>query len=273
MTVTSSSTFVEASFNYTAARSEKHQFTAESSGGREEQAQDVILRHDFKVHDARALPDAPTLDRQGFSIHTLGSTVDDFFDEQQVRDRYYEEVTELVRSVTGAKRVEAFDYNIRCNPMAEAGRNGAQHAVRFAHNDYTERSGPIRLRDLFPEDADELLGHRFAVINVWKPIRVIADDMPLAVCDARSILDGELLATDLKYSDRTGEIYSLAYNSEHQWFYYSRMRTDEALLLKCYDSEKDGRARFTAHSAFANPDAAPDAAPRESIEVRTMAFF
>ena len=189
MTVTSSSTFVEASFNYTAAHSEKHQFTAESSGGREEQAQDVILRHDFRVLDARALADAPTLDLQGFSIHTLDSTVGDFFDEQQVRDQYYKEVTELVRTVTGAQRVEAFDYNIRCNAMADAGENGAQHAVRFAHNDYTERSGPIRLRDLFPEQADNLalldikgyalqdvtltvIGMKIVYLKHWSPPRL-----------------------------------------------------------------------------------------------------
>jgi hypothetical protein len=273
MSDTNSSSFVEASFNYTAATQEKHQFLAESSGGREGQARDVILRHDFKVHNARELSDAATLDVEGFSIHSLESAVGDFFDPAQVRSTYYAEATELVRWVTGARRVEAFDYNIRSNPMAEAGENGAQHAVRFAHNDYTERSGPVRVRDLFPDEADELLGRRFAVINVWKPIRVVADDMPLAICDARSIRDGELLATDLEYSDRTGEIYSLAFNPEHEWFYYPRMATDEVLLLKCYDSEKDGRARFTAHSAFANPAAASDAPARESIEVRTIAFF
>lgn len=271
MSTTGSS--VQASFNYTAATAEKPQFTAESSGGQEGQARDVILRRDFTVHDARALAEPPSLDREGFSLHRLVSTIDDFFDSQQVRTRYYEEAAELVARVTGAARVEAFDYNIRSNPMAEAGLNGAQHAVRFAHNDYTERSGPIRVRDLFPEEADRLLARRFAVINVWKPIRVVADDMPLAVCDARSIGEGELLATDLSYSDRTGEIYSLAYSDHHRWFYYPRMTPDEVLLLKCYDSRKDGRARFTAHSAFSNPAAEPDAPARESIEVRTLAFF
>lgn len=271
--MSSTSSSVEASFNYTAATAEKHQFVAESSGGREGQARDVILRREFEVHDARALPEPPSLDREGFALHRLESEVKNFFDEREVRGRYYEEAADLVARVTGARRVEAFDYNIRSNPMAEAGENGAQHAVRFAHNDYTERSGPIRVRDLFPDEADELLSRRFAVINVWKPIRVIADDMPLAVCDARSIGDGELLATDLRYSDRTGEIYSLAYSAEHRWLYYPRMTPEEVLLLKCYDSATDGRARFTAHSAFDNPTADPDSPARESIEVRTLAFF
>ena len=51
------------------------------------------------------------------------------------------------------------------------------------------------------------------------------------------------------------------------------MTRDEALVFKVYDSEKDGRARFTAHTAFEDPNT-PDGAPeRESIEMRTIAFF
>ena len=51
------------------------------------------------------------------------------------------------------------------------------------------------------------------------------------------------------------------------------MRRDEALLIKGYDSRHDGRARFTPHTAFQDPHTLPGAPPRESIEVRTLAFF
>ncbi len=50
------------------------------------------------------------------------------------------------------------------------------------------------------------------------------------------------------------------------------MQTDEAMLLKCFDSDS-GRARFTAHTAFEDPTSPKDARARESIEVRTLAFF
>jgi len=79
--------------------------------------------------------------------------------------------------------------------------------------------------------------------------------------------------TDLKYRDRTGEVYSLAFNPNHRWFYFPQMQKNEALLLKCYDSMEDGRARFSAHSAFEDPTSPPDAKPRESIEARTLVFF
>jgi hypothetical protein len=50
------------------------------------------------------------------------------------------------------------------------------------------------------------------------------------------------------------------------------MMTYEALLLKCYDSETDGRARFAPHTAFVDPTTPADAPLRESIELRTLVF-
>jgi len=98
-------------------------------------------------------------------------------------------------------------------------------------------------------------------------------DAPLAVCDAATVAVSDLVAQDLIYRDRTGEIYCLTYNPAHRWFYAPAMRRDEVLLLKCYDSLKDGRARFMPHTSFDDPTAPPDMLPRESIELRTLAFF
>ena len=79
-----------------------------------------------------------------------------------------------------------------------------QTPVRSAHNDYTERSGPQRVVDLMGEqEAKTLLRHRYAIINVWKPIHGPVKQVPLAFCDARSIGSGQLLDTDLVYPDRT----------------------------------------------------------------------
>ncbi len=108
--------------------------------------------------------------------------------------------------------------------------------------------------------------------QAWTPLRRPVEGAPLAVCDARTIAPGDLVETDLRYRDRTGEVYSLRFSPAHRWFYFSRMRPDETMLLKCFDSD-GGRARFTAHTAFDDPTASPDAPPRESIEVRTLAFF
>lgn len=230
-------------------------------------------RRRVPVHDARQVSPPPSLDREGFMLARLESAAANLYDLAAVRDVYYGEVERLVRDVTAAARVRAFDHNVRCAPMAARGENGAQGPVRFAHNDYTERSGPQRVRDLLPaNEADAILRGRVAVINVWKPIRGPVQEAPLAVCDARTIRPGDLVSTDLNYRDRTGEVYSLRFNPEHRWFYFPNMHADEAMLLKCFDSD-GGRARFTAHTAFDDPTSPADAAARESIEVRTLAFF
>lgn len=232
-------------------------------------------RGDFRrvrVEDARQLSPAPGLDDRGFALVQLETRVEDLYDADAVRRVYYPEVADLVAQHTGARRVLAFDHNVRNPVKAERGEDGAQAPVRFAHNDYTEASGPQRVRDLLPGEADGLLGRRFAVVNVWKPIVGPVEEWPLAFCDAGSISPADLRPTDLVYADRTGEVYSLQWNPAHRWFYYPGMRADEALLLKCYDSDPV-YARFTAHTAIEDPTSPAPAAPRESIEVRTLAFF
>ena len=146
-------------------------------------------------------------------------------------------------------------------------------AVRLAHCDYTHESGPQRVRDLLPDDAEVLLQKRVAFYNVWKPLVSKVEELPLAVCDVSSNQPGDLLLMDLKYRDRDGEIYVLRHSPKHKWIYFPEMLSSQALLLKTYDSETDGRARFMAHSAFEDPNTPENAIPRESIEVRTMAFF
>ncbi len=96
---------------------------------------------------------------------------------------------------------------------------------------------------------------------------------PLALLDARSIAPEDLVSTERRAKDRIGEVQHVTYNPDHLWYYFSRQARDEAVLIKCYDSETDGRSRFAAHTAFDDPNTPPDARPRESIEARTFVFF
>jgi hypothetical protein len=227
----------------------------------------------MKIRNGRLAINKLTLDRQGFAFVRHRTQVSNFYDPEEVTRVYYPEVEQLLKQATGALRVHVFDHNVRCRPMAKRGENGAREPVKFAHNDYTFKSGPQRVRDLLPGEAERLLKRRFAEFNVWRPIRGPVEESPLAVCDATSMTLRDFVPTDLKYRDRTGEVYSVVFNPNHRWFYFPRMERDEALVLKCYDSAEDGRARFTAHTGIDDPTSAPDAAPRESIEVRTLVFF
>jgi hypothetical protein len=264
---------VEGSFNYIGATTEKpatylYKPTPDTPY-RTWQAE----RHLMAVYDGRAVADRLSLDEQGFALVRHKSAVPDFYDDAKVKTIYYPEIERLMKEATGATRVLVFDHNVRCLPMAKQGLNGAREPVRFAHNDYTPKSAPQRVRDLTGTDAETLLKSRFAFINVWRPIRGPVEESPLAVCDARSLDPRDFVATDLKYRDRTGEVFSVAYNPNHRWFYFPNMLADEALLLKCFDSADDGRARWTAHCAFDAPNSPPSPAPRESIEARMIVFF
>jgi len=145
--------------------------------------------------------------------------------------------------------------------------------VLSAHNDYTEWSGPQRVREVMGGEAERLLGRRFAIIQVWRAIRRPVQANPLAILDARSLAPEDLLVAERRYPHRVGQTYRLKYNPGHRWFYFPEMRRDEALVFKVYDSETDGRARFTPHTSFVDPATPPGSPPRQSIEARTMAFF
>jgi hypothetical protein len=231
--------------------------------------------HTVPIHDMRPIADGLTLDLQGFALLKAPTTVADFYDEAQLEATYYREAEALVKQATGASRVVVFDHTIRRRTHGVEDRTPGipRQPVTRIHGDYTEISGPQRVRDLMGAEADTLLRHRFAIVNVWRPIRGPLYDAPLAVCDAGSVADGDLVGQDLIYRDRTGEIYGLTYNPAHRWYYAPAMQANEALLLKCFDSQRDGRARFMPHTSFADPDAPADMLPRESIELRTLVFF
>ncbi len=225
------------------------------------------------IHDARPVRDRLSLDTEGVILVDSPTAFSEFYDPDRVRESYFPEIEALVMRETGAIRVVAFDHNLRSKALAKEQLHGAQMPVLFAHNDYTEESGPQRVRDLFPDEAQELLEKRFAVINAWRPTRGPVRESPLAVCDAQTMGPDDLVAMDLIYPDRIGEIQSLRFDAGHRWLYFPEMEPSEVLLLKCFDSATDGRARFTAHTAFDDPNTPADVEARESIEVRTLAFF
>ncbi|HSK30764.1 MAG TPA: CmcJ/NvfI family oxidoreductase [Candidatus Limnocylindria bacterium] len=225
------------------------------------------------VYDGRAIAGRLSLDREGFIFVTHETKMKDFFDEAEVRSVYYPETEQLVTQYSGAQRVVVFDHTLRSADSAVRDAKQISGPVRNAHNDYTEWSGPQRVRDLLPEEAEHLLKRRFAVIQTWRPIRNPVEREPLAIADARSIGTKELIPSSRVYPNRVGEVYHCTFNPEHRWYYFPRMQRNEAMVFKCFDSMKDGRARWTAHCAFDDPTSPPDAPPRESIEMRTLAFF
>lgn len=265
--------YVEAPLNYLAADSEKpFVYTAAPPPGMPQRSgrfepQIVAIR------DGRSLQRRLSLDHEGFVLMRHPTAVADFYDEAEVKRAYYPEIEHLLREATGAAKVVIFDHTVRNTAPEQQSARRVREPAASVHNDYTDKSGPQRVRDLLePAEAEARLKRRFIEVNAWRPIAGPVQAWPLAVCDAGSVERGDLVASERRYPDRVGEIYAVIYNPNHRWFYFPRMQRDEVLLIKCFDSATDGRARLAVHTAFEDPTTPADAPPRESIEIRAFAF-
>lgn len=233
----------------------------------------TYARHVMPIQDGRPLRQGFSLDGSGFLLADHPTRMTDFLDREELRSVYYSEMERLIAVHSGAQRVHVFDHTLRSGDEAARDALKLREPVKSVHNDYTEWSGPQRVRDLMGREAETLLQRRFAIIQVWRAIRNPIERDPLAIADARFLSPQDFIAAERRFPDRVGEIYQFAYNPQHRWFWFPHMRRDEALVFKVYDSARDGRARWGAHTSFDDPATRPNAGPRESIEVRAFAFF
>src|SRR6202008_3100936 len=127
------------------------------------------------------------------------TAVTDFFDRRQLETVYYAEVEALIKKMSGAKRVFLFDHTLRSGNEGEREEKLIREPVLSAHNDYTEWSGPQRVREIMGDEAEELLKRRFAIIQVWRAIDKPIQSNPLAVADARSVAPEDLLIAERRY--------------------------------------------------------------------------
>jgi hypothetical protein len=230
--------------------------------------------HEMTIHDGRPVRDTFELDTHGFVFADHHTKVQDFADEAERKRVYDAEVQALVRKHSGASEVVVFDHTIRLTDDKSQRVVGARPTVKGVHNDYTERSAPVRLREIVGDaEAERRMQKRWAIIQVWRPIRGPVMIDPLGICDGRSIPQKGFIRVERRYQYRTGEVYHIAHDPSHTWYWFPKMNRNEALVFKVFDSDETKPSRFTAHSAFDDPNTPPDAPPRESMETRTFAFW
>ncbi|TFV80276.1 methyltransferase [Bradyrhizobium frederickii] len=266
--------FVTAELNYLAPVAGKPRTYAFDPPPGEPKSTALAEPHRVPIFDARLIANNVSLDREGFALVRHPTQVKDFYDDAEVRAVYYPAVEAFLRATLKADRVVIFDHTVRkrVEGAPDIRGGGPRQPATRVHVDQTDVSGANRVREHLPDEAEELLKGRVQVINLWRPIRGPLRDSPLAMADGTTVAPDDLVASDLIYPNRRGETYSVKYNPNHRWFYFPEMTPDEALLLKCYDSATDGHTRFGPHTAFVDPTTPADAAPRESIEVRTLVF-
>lgn len=220
------------------------------------------------IMDIRGSETDYTLDVQGFqAISSVPSANDiDWNSDASVKEKYYPTVEALLlQHLQGASRIHIFDHTIR-----RTAPDAPRTPVTRVHIDQTPASalGRVSLH-LPPEDAKALLKGRVRIINVWRPLNGAVESFPLAFADSSSVPDSALVATELRYPNRTGETAGVKRTEGQKWLYWSGIDDDERLFLQCFDTEKGARV---PHCAFIDPRSTEDSKRRESIEVRALVF-
>jgi hypothetical protein len=267
-------TEISASLNFIRRQDKKPLFHSSAlTGGKPKYFYDIEA-HTVPISDMRAIAKDLSIDREGFELLDHATAVKDLYDDDAIEQAYLPEIEALLRHKFGASQVVIFDVTRRSDGGAGAKNpDGSRGPASQLHVDYTAKSGPQRVKDILGEDEAARLtasGARIIQINIWRPIRGPVERSPLALADASSARQEDLIATDQIFPDRVGEIYNVAHTPSQRWYYAPRMTANEVLLIKGWDSLDDGRARFTPHGAFHLSDTREDAPARESIEVRSL---
>src|SRR3954470_15013496 len=187
---------IDATVNYIVNNGQKLFTETAGPGGTDVRTGGTVDPRRVPIHNARLHSDPFVLDREGFRFVRHDTAVADFFDEVQVRRVYYPEMEALVKAESGASRVVVFDHTLRTADDEQRAAQKIREVVRRVHNDYTEWSAPQRVRDILPDEAEALLRRRFAVVQVWRPIRYPVETFPLAIADAQSLSPKNLVVSE-----------------------------------------------------------------------------
>ncbi len=264
-----------ASLRYMVPTDEKPVYVASQGGAQAQLSISVEFEdREVEIHDARLLEYPPGLEEQGFKLCGQTTQIADFYQLDRIQVQYEAELEELLLRETGGRELLIFDHTLRSSSNDVRAERSTREPATVIHNDYTDASAQQRLRDLLDDEiATERLSSPYAIVNAWRSITGPVLQKPLACCDANTISTADLIATERRGAERTGELELVTWNPAHRWYYYPEMQRDEVLLIKTFDSRTDGRARRSIHSAFENPLAGPGAPARQSIESRALIFF
>ena len=226
------------------------------------------------IADARGR--ATTLDEAGFTLLAHRSAVADFSDRVAVDARYRAEVVDLIQDVSRADLVLVNSPGILrfSERLPESGVLDNSRPARFAHVDVSDPTAAAFAQRATPPGRNL---KRFVHYNIWRAISAPPQDVPLALCDARSVAAADLLAADAVF-DKPGEPewsfegLVLAHAAAHRWHWFPDMHRGEAIVFKTHDSEA-GRAHCVPHVAFDHAACPAHAAPRVSIEMRALALW
>lgn len=236
--------------------------------------------HTVCITDMRPDRDDVNIDKEGFMLVDHGATVVDLRNDDEVTGIYLPEIEQLMLEITGANRVLMAPHGVLrfSETSGEYGSRANTRPARFVHIDSTKNAVPMLLNPLLETAGlSAPPGKRFIGFNAWRVISPPPQDVPLTVCDMRTVSEQDLVPADAIFDapdmpEWSFEGYLLHYNQKHRWCYFPDMTPGELLIFKSYDSVANP-LQCVPHVAFNHPDCPPGTAPRESFEVRGYAFF
>lgn len=231
------------------------------------------------VEDMRGRAGDFSLDREGFTVVTAPTSVADFYNRAEVLQAYPQEAGELLRSLTGCAATAVLNTPV----VRVSGRVGERPAGTtftgdFVHADFSAAAAEYMLRrTLPPAEAEARLRNRYAVFNIWRAFSGPPQDVPLALCDTRTVTPADKQYCSITMRSATGELMSwenitYLHSGRHRWCYCSDMRRDEAYVFRSFDSDP-AHAEQVPHSAFVDEACPASAPPRASVEIRMFAFY
>jgi len=235
-------------------------------------------RRTVRIEDARSRSQPPSLTQEGFALLPNESEVSDFHNPEELAQIYEPEMERFITEVSGA------DKAVICGPVVlrfskSAPISSSLHILRPAHFVHIDMSDSIvtEFTELWRPKNDARTVRRFAYYNVWRVLSPPPQDIPLALCDARTVSTSDLVDSD-SVMDTPGEpewsivVGVVRHNANHRWSYFSDLSRDEVLVFKNHDSDPR-QPRHVPHSAFRDASCPPGVAPRASIEARVVAFW
>ena len=270
---------LRAQAEFLAGRVERPIYYASSAGRNAAHEIDQPMKIEaVEVNDARLREDNELCDEfgmhpSGFRMLEFPSRVQNFLDQDEIASVYEAEIETFLKTITGGRKVHIFDHTVRASDPELREQKQVREPAQLVHNDYTSNSGLVCLHENLGADAAELARRRFQIVNVWRPLVDPVEDYPLALCDARSLDPLDLIDSERRAPNHSGEIQLAVHAGEQRWYYYSEMRPPEVLLFKTFDSIHGGKQPCSIHSAIHLPQAPADARPRESVETRAFVFY
>ena len=229
------------------------------------------------IEDARLRAKPPALDVDGFCLRAHHSAVRDFRDRGELERVHVEEIRQLLLEVSGADHVSVSGTGVlRFGERSpESGAHNNSRPARFVHVDVSDVTAAAFYARSRPDDGRGV--RRAAQYNVWRVLTPPPQDVPLAVCDARSLAAEDLIAADAVF-DKDGSIlftfeaWLIRHNPRQRWSHFSNMHPGEALIFKTHDTDTRV-AHCVPHGAFDNLACPASAPPRASLEMRGIAYW